>query len=345
MPSDDLPGLEDDDAAVEPPEPEVYDDWTDADWARWFDEEARGSGDDNTQLTADEFRFVAEILQLAVNEDEAPRIDDLGNFSDLLQADDLAWKFSKLPTAKRERLFHLFYDKIRVDRDPVIHEQRTWYDRWKKWLWPGAAIAVGAAIAIPLLVVGGGDDSAETTPDEVAAPTDNSAPEPDAEPAIEEGSPDETDEGIGDPDEPATTEDAPAPDPEPPAAAPSISVIHGSTPEGSFQVQVLDAPAYESATGSYELDVTVTNEQAQEFVVDGEFTDTATYASSTFDAEGNQIPDATATAEFFDGGIFMEFLTPGYSVPATVVDAEIIVVIDGTTVVILGSSTDTSATE
>ena len=353
MPSDDLPGLEDDspvEAAPETPphlEEEKYlpglegdpdgailDNWTDADWAAWFNNETDGPYS-MFELSSEDAQFVADILEATVRNEEPS--EPLGEFGGLLESDDAGWRFARLSPARRERMFHLL-PEMRVDDSEPPEPAKSGPSTKKVVVVAGTTLATVLMAVLIGLILRDGDSStlgaslapepseADALPSETSTdpPTDEEAPA-EAEPAevdvpASETSTDPPTEG----EAPAEAEPVePLPDPEPFFEPAPIAVISGGTPDGFFQVQVLNAPPFDAATGSYELDVTVTNRDEQVFFVDGEFVDATTYLAATFDPDGNPIPDSTATAEFFDGGIFMEFFTPGYSLPAVLVDAEI----------------------
>jgi hypothetical protein len=359
VPSDDLPGLEadDDESSLErepadadaphlegakylpglegDPEGAILENWSDADWAAWFEDNLPGVEIDLIQLPADDLDIALDVVMQTQPDKEME-----GTFAGTFEADQ-PWKFAKLSAEKRERFFHLFYSEGQAFTDP---EPLTRAPSPKQVVVIGGATLATVLMAVLITLIARNGDGA--TPAATTAPTSAPAEQPQASVAPP------TDEGAAapSPDPTGGADDVAAPDPLAGVPGATVEVVLvGRTPEGADQVQVILAGdgrsvADDPATETYGVGVNVIDDEGLEFFVDGEFVDAGTYISKTYDADGNPIVDATATAEFFDGGIFMEFFTPGY-LAAETVDVEVWVVVDGNEFVSDGSSDDTPETE
>jgi hypothetical protein len=364
VPSDDLPGLEadddepsleresDDSDAPEPslpphldgekylpglegdPEGAVLENWSDADWAAWFEDNVRGVKVDLAKIPADDMGDAIDIVMRT-----QPDKDMEGTFEGAFEADQ-SWKFARLSSEKRERFFHLFYAEDQAFGRP---EPPTRGGSTKKVAVIGGTTLAAVLIAVLIVLIARDGDG--STPAATTAPT--SVPE--AQPSV--APPPEEEEAAPSPEPTEAADDIDTTAPDPLVGLPGATVeavLVGRTLEGVDQVQVILAGdgrdvADDPATETYGVGVNVIDEEGQEFFVDGEFVDAATYISKTFDADGNPIADAAAAAEFFDGGIFMEFLTPGYGAAETV-DVEVWTIIDGIEVRSAGSSADAPGT-
>ena len=269
-----------------------------------------------------------------------------GTFEGAFEADQ-SWKFARLSSEKREKFFHLFHSEGQAFRDP---------EPPKRGPSPKQVVVVGgtvlATVLMAVLIALIARDGDDATPVATTAPTSEPADQPQASvaPPADEVTDEAAQEVAAAPPDPAEEANDGAPDPS--AGVPGATVeavLVGRTPEGADQVQVILAGdgrgvADDPATETYSVRVDVIDEEGREFFVDGEFVDAATYIAETFDSDGNPIADASAAAEFFDGGIFMEFLNPGYGAAGTV-EVEVSAVTDGVEFSSTGSSDDASESE